>query len=327
MIGPKMHATTVPTSELARVLRRHVNALVRALARARQRHGHVRAVHQARVASRRLREALPVANAVATVGTGGIRRAVRRLTSALGDVRELDVARHTLEARVVDDRWPFGAVAAVKRHLKTKRARGRDRMLPRIDRRDIDKLRTRVRTRAASIEASHASLRIDAVISRRVRERARKFVRHARHVGTMYSPEALHAVRIAAKKLRYSLELAKDVSGLPLGREIGQLKRLQTLMGELHDLQILTGYVRTVLTKSRVDPSNRKALDAMAVSFDAECRALHSKVLRHMPAVVELADRLAKPRVRLVTPRAKTKMARMTVPVTPRRSIGERATS
>jgi hypothetical protein len=137
----------------------------------------------------------------------------------------------------------------------------------------------------------------------------------------------LHAVRIAAKKLRYSLELAKDVSGMPLGREIGQLKRLQTLMGELHDLQILAGYVRTVLTKSDVDPSTRKALDGMAVAFDAECRALHSKVLRHMPAVVELADRLARPRVRPVTPRAKTKMARMTVPVTPRRSIGERATS
>lgn len=322
-----MHATTVSASELARVLRRHVNALVRALTRARHRHGHVRAVHQARVASRRLREALPIAKAVATVDTGGIRRDLRRLTSALGDVRELDVARRTFEARVGDDRWPFVAVAAVTRHLKTKRARGRERMLPRIDRRDIDKLRTRVRARANAIEASHASPRIDAVIGRRVRKRAQAFVRHARHVGTMYSPEALHAVRIAAKKLRYSLELAKDVSGAPLGREIGQLKRLQTLMGELHDVQILTGYVRTVLTKANLDPANRKALDTMSVSFDAECRALHGRVLRRLPAAVESADRLAKARLRPVTPRAETKMARMTVPVMPRRSIAERATS
>lgn len=322
-----MHATTVSASELARVLRRHVNALVRALTRARHRHGHVRAVHQARVASRRLREALPIAKAVATVDTGGIRRSVRRLTSALGDVRELDVARHTFEARVGDDRWPFVAVAAVKRHLKTKRARGRARMLPRIDRRDIDKLRSRVRARANAIEASDASLRIDAMIGRRVRKRARTFVRHARQVGTMYSPEALHAVRIAAKKLRYSLELAKDVSGAPLGREIGRLKRLQSLMGELHDLQILAGYVRTVLTKGNMDPANRKALDTMAVSFDAECRALHGQVLRRLPAAVESAERLARARLRPVTPHAKTKMARMTVPVIPRRSIGERATS
>ena len=165
------------------------------------------------------------------------------------------------------------------------------------------------------------------MLHRRVRDRARRFARSAKRVGTMYSPEALHAVRIAGKKLRYSLELSQDVSGIPLGREIGQLKRLQTLLGELHDLQILTGYVRSVLTKADLDPPTRKALDDMAVSFDAECRALHSKVLRRMPAVVAAADGLARTRLRAVPPRAKTKMARMTVPATPRRSIGERATS
>ena len=322
-----MHATTVSASELARVLRRQINALVRALARARERHGPVRAVHQARVASRRLREALPVANAVSTIATGGIRHDVRRLTSALGDVRELDVARHTLEARVTDDRWPFAAVAAVKRHLKTKRARGRERMLPRIDRYDVDKLRARVRARADSVDSSHASPRIDAVLSKRVRERARKFVRNARHVGTMYSPEALHAVRISGKKLRYTLELTRDVSGAPLGREIGQLRRLQSLLGELHDLQVLNGHIRTVLTKADLDPPTRKALDSMAVSFDAECRALHGRVLRRMPAARESAQRLAKIRLGPVATRPKTKMARMTLPVISRRSIGKRATS
>lgn len=322
-----MHGTTVSASELARVLRRHANALVRALARARGRHGHVRAVHQARVASRRLREALPVATAVSTVESGGIRRDMRRLTRALGDVRELDVARRTFDARVRDDRWPFAAIAAVKRHLKTKRERGRERMLGRVDRRDADRLRARVRACANKVDSSRASFRIDAILGKRVRDRARKFARNAGRVGTMYSPESLHAVRISGKKLRYSLELSQDVSGVPLGREIGQLKRLQRILGELRDLQTLTGYVRTVLTKADLDASTRKALDAMAVSFDAECRALHGSCLRRIPAALESAERLARLRLRPVAPRPKTKMARMTMPVTPRRSSGERAAS
>ena len=55
--------------------------------------GDMRSVHQARVATRRLREALPVLR----VSVDGdeitrVRRQVRRMTRALGPVRELDVA-------------------------------------------------------------------------------------------------------------------------------------------------------------------------------------------------------------------------------------------
>ena len=56
--------------------------------------GEVSAIHQARVATRRLREALPL---VARGAPGRkLARAVRRLTRALGPVRELDVALLTL---------------------------------------------------------------------------------------------------------------------------------------------------------------------------------------------------------------------------------------
>ncbi|MGH9172814.1 MAG: CHAD domain-containing protein, partial [Vicinamibacterales bacterium] len=55
--------------------------------------GDMRSVHQARVATRRLREALPVLSAsISTRSLGRVRRQVRRMTRALGPVRELDVA-------------------------------------------------------------------------------------------------------------------------------------------------------------------------------------------------------------------------------------------
>src|SRR5918993_6082683 len=60
--------------------------------------GDVRSVHQARVATRRLREALPVlGGAIDTAAVIQLRRQVRRMTRALGPVRELDVALLHLE--------------------------------------------------------------------------------------------------------------------------------------------------------------------------------------------------------------------------------------
>src|SRR5512134_188457 len=66
--------------------------------------GDALAVHQARVASRRLREALPVVGPAA--GVRRLQRAmrhVRLVTRALGPVRELDVAQEVLQALARQD--------------------------------------------------------------------------------------------------------------------------------------------------------------------------------------------------------------------------------
>src|SRR5690349_3512121 len=73
-------------------------------ARASQRHlrtaanGDGTGVHQARVASRRLREAVPVlTEGLHGTKAGKARRKIRRLTRALGAVRELDVTLHLID--------------------------------------------------------------------------------------------------------------------------------------------------------------------------------------------------------------------------------------
>ena len=75
------------------LIRQRLSALSRTLPGARK--GDAHAVHQARVATRRLREALPLV----VPGKSGktLARKVRRVTRALGPVRELDVALLNLE--------------------------------------------------------------------------------------------------------------------------------------------------------------------------------------------------------------------------------------
>ena len=83
--------TRANASEL--LIRQRLGALRRALPLAEG--GDVNGVHQARVATRRLREALPLI----TRGSRGrkLARTVRRLTQGLGPVRELDVVLLMLE--------------------------------------------------------------------------------------------------------------------------------------------------------------------------------------------------------------------------------------
>src|SRR5262249_39950010 len=134
-------------------------------------------------------------------------------------------------------------------------------------------------------------------------------------------------VRIAGKKLRYSLELAYDVSRMPVQKEISYLKSLQELLGRLHDLQILSGHVRALLAEAAGGVSTRRTLDLIASTFDAECRELHPKFLRKSARAAALAAAVTKLRPSVGTAAPKTTMARMTVPVSSRRAIVTRATS
>jgi hypothetical protein len=49
------------------------------------------------------------------------------------------------------------------------------------------------------------------------------------------SAEDLHDMRIAAKRLRYVLEIAEPVLGAPARRGAKEARRIQDLLGEIHD--------------------------------------------------------------------------------------------
>src|SRR5918993_3701833 len=97
----------------ALLLRQRVSALRRMLPGARS--GDAKAVHQARVATRRLREAMPLLDA----GKPGrqIDRLARDLTGVLGTVRELDVALLMLAELERTDGIPSSAVECLRQVL------------------------------------------------------------------------------------------------------------------------------------------------------------------------------------------------------------------
>src|SRR6187549_3643986 len=101
------------------LIRQRLNALTRALPGAKK--GDPLPLHQARVATRRLREALPL---VASGSRGRkLERQVRRLTRALGPLRELDVALEMLDGLTSGAEAPRSAIAKLRQVVHEERQR------------------------------------------------------------------------------------------------------------------------------------------------------------------------------------------------------------
>jgi CHAD domain-containing protein len=287
------HATTVNRTDLSAVLRRQLRALLHHLPRAKR--GRTRAVHQARVASRRLREALPVAmQAVTASDRPNVRRDVRKVTVALGRVREMDVALAEFDREAsAASTWSGSVVQRVREHLEAERGRREREMKARLAALNVKRLEDRVKALANAIEERppHSWRR---VVSGRLRRRSRRFGEALRAVGTLYAIDTLHALRIAGKKLRYTLELAQQAAGAPVAQDLAALERLQDLLGRIRDLQILQEQVHVVAADAAHDATLTRSLDSLAGDFDAECRDLHARFLRRTPRLAALADRVSR---------------------------------
>ncbi|MBM3493943.1 MAG: CHAD domain-containing protein [Armatimonadetes bacterium] len=60
----------------------------------------------------------------------------------------------------------------------------------------------------------------------------------------------LHRMRIAAKRLRYTLELFEPIVGKPVSAAIESMKEVQELLGSIHDLDVVTPLLVTDLRRA-----------------------------------------------------------------------------
>ena len=282
----------VTRSEL---LKRRLDAFARVLKGTEE--GDVRALHRARVASRRLRELMPMLQ----LDHGVKRKLARRLRSVtvrLGAVRELDVLLLSIDELHVSRRTRGAALGRVGVTVSKDRDRARKRLATDLPAADMRRLVRKLEHIVSDLQASEAASSRDATrswrwaVDARVARRATRLSEAIAEAGAVYLPERLHGVRVALKKTRYAVELAHDVS---LGRDDGDLrtlKRGQELLGRMHDLQILTERVRQEQA-SLAPPllADWRDLDALIVSLEDDCRRLHARYMSLRDAVSAIADR------------------------------------
>jgi CHAD domain-containing protein len=246
-------------------------------------------VHQARVACRRLREAVPVL-AGETKARRKAEKKIRKLTQALGTVREMDVTVQILDEFAQTNALPRNALEDVRAHVIAERDRRRAVMLQRLRRVDTDRLRARLEE-ASIVAAVTESAEWREALTTRVAHRVKRLSVAIQGAGQMYAAEQLHAVRIATKKLRYGLELIADARLAPVRPLVNTLKRAQDTLGKLHDLQVIEQHVAAV---QAMPPARRGAHDGglkvIAGSLADECRHLHGRYVKQAPALIQLLE-------------------------------------
>lgn len=252
-------------------------------------------VHQARVATRRLRSHLKTFGGVLDQRwVTHARDDLGWLGSVLGEVRDADVldghlerAPAALRGTLADQRRAAveqlaGALASDRYLDLLDRLHGASEILPR----SVGGGRLDVGTPAGGALASL------------VGDQFRSVRRKVRKAGDHPSDRQLHRIRIKAKQLRYAAELATPVVGKPAARTASAAEELQTVLGEHHDAVTAAAWLRERAERS-VDrtgterPSPMTLFDAGRLSADEERR--QRKLRRRWPAAWE---RLTKPKCR-----------------------------
>jgi CHAD domain-containing protein len=271
------------------LLRRQCEILRAALPAIRD--GDQEGIHAARIATRRLRELLPLIGYPAT-GGADLAAEFKSIGRSLGDVRDADVQSALM--RHLESRIPAAAPALVV--VRQKRERKRlalvRALIKQLEERDIGKLldAARIAGRAHLPAWSWSRPAWEQRLRRALVERAAESRRAIAHATGVYFPNRAHKLRIALKKFRYAAEIADETAVWAAHDDIRDLKRGQDVLGDLHDRQALIDHLTAAVDAGspRIDAAQ---VNLIVQVVEAEVHDLHAKYLAKRGRLAEIATR------------------------------------
>jgi len=252
-------------------------------------------IHDARIATRRIREVLPL------LGDPKRRKHIedlysrfRRLGRSLGRVRDADVRVNLLAS--LETRMPHAAPSLVvlRQQREQERLELLRKLIKRLERLEAVRLiemldEHHVRVMGVLAWGSHGGHAWRRDLRYTLRERARATNEAIDHATGVYFPDRAHAARIAIKKLRYAMEIAHETGAGDRSAAIRELKKTQDLLGELHDRQELIDNLTETAAKEQADAADAASQVSLVKQVvDAECNDLHRRYLAHRTQVHEI---------------------------------------
>ncbi|QFZ17144.1 CYTH and CHAD domain-containing protein [Saccharothrix syringae] len=285
-LSPAAPAPAVGTSA-GDVVRAYLREQVEALKHQdpRVRRGEDDAVHQMRVATRRLRSALQAFGAVvARDRTRELVGELKWLAGVLGQARDLEVLRDRFERGVgeLEDELVLGPVRALlTRHFSPLEAAAHQSAVAALD-----------GSRYFALLDAVDALVEDPPFTPLARRKATKVLpelvddayrRLAKRVAAAHDDTGLHEARKAAKRLRYSVEVAAPVFGKRARRYGKRLKDVQTLLGDHQDSVVARPVLRELGAKARLDGENGFTFGLLLGLETARARALAERFAASWP--------------------------------------------
>jgi len=294
--GPRLRAADPVSTGLCRILAFHfakVKKLEPAAFEADE-----DAVHDMRVAMRRLRAAMRIARPFfRRKPLGRLRGFLQDTAAALGAVRDLDVILAHARAYVARQPEGAGELDGWLADLASRRAEARLALRDHLAGKSFRRLRREFQAFLAEARGAGSPLvAADAVSPPRIRDvlASAVWVQYGRvraHESVQSpTPESLHVLRIEIKRLRYLLEAFQSVLGLRVLPAVDLAVRAQDHLGGLHDAWVAAGMLRARIGASEGIPA---ATLTASVGYLAELQREIEERMAAFPALWEELTSLA----------------------------------
>ena len=247
------------------------------------------ALHQMRIALRRLRAAMSVfAEVVSDRDSRRIKAELRRISAALGPARDLDVFLSDVLIPLRRQHAREPGVAAICRDFEGRRKRAYEKATSAVRSRRFRGLALNAR---AWIEAGPWARGQDKSLRRR-RERSiaihaaeelarrRRKLRSKGRTVRQLSARKRHRLRIRVKKMRYATEFFADLFATKkqakrLRKTLSALKDLQDALGALNDVATRESLVEFIVAHPRASPGTAQADEGDAVGVILRSQGRH----------------------------------------------------
>jgi len=221
--------------------------------------GDADAVHDARVATRRIRELLRLLrfSPAASRGDEDLADAFASIGRALGRVRNVDVRIALIKELATHSPQAAPSLLLVRQHFEIDRLERMRRLIKTLERLGIEALLGVVtETRRGSVRMRLASAGWHGQVRGLVVERARAATEQIAHATGVYFPNRAHSARVAIKRLRYTAEILEATGGRQLDPSIKSLSKVQGILGDLHDRQDLADWLWRHRKRDGVDSAH-----------------------------------------------------------------------
>jgi CHAD domain-containing protein len=232
-------------------------------------------VHQARVATRRLRSDLNTFKPLLDAEwADSLRDELEWLAELLGNLRDADILAERLAPRIREITRAGGNGKRLSRQLTARRRGARAQLLSAIRGERYVALLDRLVAAAQSPQLQPAAQQPAVeTLPALVKRPWSKLKGAVQKLDRAPTDEQLHAVRIAAKRARYAAEAAAPVFGKPATRYADAVAELQQTLGDYNDSVVTTNWLRDAVTE--MEPST--AFIAGALSEKEQGSARRSK--------------------------------------------------
>jgi CHAD domain-containing protein len=218
-------------------------------------------IHQTRVASRRLRAGMRMfAECFDPKQLKSWRKQIRRVTNRLGDARDRDVQIEFLCGVLdeLDEKACYPGIARLLVKLEQQRERLQTQVVEAADRLAasgvLEEMRAVTKEVLSDANAQQTGLQSPFVFAqtrRHIVENLEQLLSYQDSLADPGDHRRHHAMRIAAKRLRYTVEISAPVYDGKLDGTIRTIKRVQTLLGEIHDCDVWVEHLQAFAAQQR----------------------------------------------------------------------------